>query len=264
MSTESAAEKKGLWSQIWVYIMIAVTGSILLFYVFRPVSEDTAVWLTQVILIVLVAVCSVVFLLVANQFKWFDTKTGQIMTLLAMGFVLWVIAETIFPFQTVSFPGPADIFYIAGYVPFAVGLFLYIRTIKMKFKPIMLAIWIGISAAVFIVVLIYEFIPFIAYGFEYPEESIWSWTVVYPAEDLVLLVLALVLVLKFRSGEIAKPWILMVIGIIMDAIGDIWFTYIEWYGLETSAYDPYDLFFTMAYVGMLAAGLYFLWLYRKH
>jgi hypothetical protein len=264
VSADSITEKKGLWSQIWVYVMIAVTASILIFYGIRPASEEVAVWLTQVILIALVAACSVVFLLVANQFNWFNTKTGQIMTLLAIGFVLWVIAESIFPFQEVSFPGPADFFYIAGYVPFAVGLFLYIRTIKMKFSPITLIIWIGISAAVFIVVLIYEFIPFISYGFIYPEESIWSWTVIYPAEDLILLVLALVLVLKFRSGEIAKPWILLVIGIIMDVLGDIWFTYIEWYGLGTSAYDLYDLFFTMAYVGMLAAGLYFLWLYRKH
>ena len=264
MSAESAEEKKGLWSQIWVYVMIAVTASILLFYGIRPVSEELAIPITQIILIVLVAACSVVFLLVANQFKWFNTRTGQIMTLLAVGFILWVAAESIFPFQEVSFPGPADIFYIAGYVPFAIGLVLYIRTVKMKFKPIMLAIWIGISVAVFLVVLIYEFIPFIYYGIIYPEESIWSWTVIYPAEDLILLVLALVLVLKFRSGEIAKPWILLVIGIIMDAIGDIWFTYIEWYELGTSAYDLYDLFFTMAYGGMLAAGLYFLWLYRKH
>lgn len=266
MSAEKPEEKKGLWSQIWVYVMIAVTALILLLYALRPVNEEDADWVTQIILIALAAASSVVFLMVANQFKWFNTRTGQIMVLIAVGLILWVIAESLFPFQPVSFPTIADIFYIAGYVPFAVGLFLYIRTVKMKFKPIMLAIWILISAIIFVVVLIYEFIPFISDGFLYPESAIWSWTVIYPAEDIVILVLVLVLVLKFRSGEIAKPWILLVIGFIFNAIGDIWFSYISWYTPESelSAYDLYDLFFTLAYVGMLAAGLYFLWLYRKH
>ncbi|MDD1777412.1 MAG: hypothetical protein LUQ65_04525 [Candidatus Helarchaeota archaeon] len=264
MSEESTAERKGLWSQPWVYVMFAITASILLFYALKPVSEDDADWVTQIILIALAAAASVVFLLVANQFKWFNTKTGQITTLIAVGLILWVIAEILFPFQAVSFPTIADIFYIAGYIPFAVGLFLYIRTVKMKFKPLTFWIWVGISVALFVVVLIYEFIPFIEYGIIYPEESIWSWTVVYPAEDIVILVLVFVLVLKFRSGEIAKPWIILVIGFIFNAAGDIWFSYLSWYESELSAYDLYDLFFTLAYVAMLAAGIYFLWLYKKH
>jgi hypothetical protein len=262
VSAESASEKKGLWSQIWVYVMIAVAAVMVLFYVVRPVGEELAVPLTQIFIIILVAVAGVAFLLVAHQFKWFETRTGQIMILIAVGLILWVIAELVFYYQSSmgmeSFPGPADIFYVAGYVPFAIGLILYIRTVKMKFKPLMLAIWIGISVAVFLVILILEFIPFLA------DFSIYSVTIIYPAEDYMLFVLALVLVLKFRSGEIAKPWILLVIGIIMDALGDIWFTYIEWYELGISAYDLYDLFFTLSYVAMLAAGLYFLWLYKKH
>jgi hypothetical protein len=264
MSAESAGEKKGLWSQIWVYVMIAITVMILIFYGIRFVGEDLALTITQDIIIALAAACSVVFLLVAYQFKWFNTRIGLIMTLLAIGFILWIAAEIIYNYQTVDFGGVADFFYIAGYVPIAIGLFLYIRTVKMKFKPIMLALWIGISAAVFVVVLIYEFIPFIAGGFIYPEKALLSWTVIYPAEDLILLVLALVLVFKFQSGEIAKPWLLVVVGVIMDVIGDIWFTYLVWYEYDMSAYDLYDLCFTMAYVGFLAAGLYFLWLYRKH
>jgi len=262
MSAESTAEKKSLWSQIWVYAMIAVAVLIVLFYVIRPVEEGIAVSLTQIIIIILVAICSVVFLLVANQFKWFNTKTGQIMFLIALGFILWTIAESTYYYLAAIdvelFPTIADIFYVAGYVPFAIGLILNIRTVKMKFKPLMLWIWIGISVAVFLVILVYEFIPFLM------PPTIDSLTLMYPAEDLMLFVLAIVLVLKFRSGEIAKPWILLVAGVIMDALGDIWYTYAEWWGLTFSAYDLYDLFFTLSYVAMLAAGLYFLWLYKKH
>ncbi len=262
MSAESVSEKKSLWSQIWVYVMIAVAALMVFFYVVRPVGEELAVPLTQIFIIILVAVAGVAFLLVANQFNWFNTKTGQIMFLIAVGFILWTIAESIYYYlasiNVDLFPTVADIFYVAGYVPFAIGLILNIRTVKMKFKPLMLWIWVGISVAVFLVILIYEFIPFLL------EPTIDSLTLIYPAEDLMLFVLALVLVLKFRSGEIAKPWILLVAGIIMDALGDISYTYADWYGLTLSAYDLYDLFFTLSYVAMLAAGLYFLWLYKKH
>ena len=263
MSAESAEKQKSLWAQIWVYVMIAITVLVVLFYVIRPVSEELAVSLTQIYLIVLVAACSVVFLLVANQFKWFNTRTGLIMSLIALGFILWTIAESLYYYFAAIgsgdlFPTAADIFYVGGYVPFAIGLVLNIRTVKMKFKPLMFWIWIGISVAVFVVILIFEFIPFLM------PPTIDSLTIMYPAADFVLFVLAIVLVMKFRSGEIAKPWILLVAGVIMDTLGDIWYTYAEWWGLAQSAYDLYDLFFTLSYVAMLAAGLYFLWLYRKH
>jgi TctA family transporter len=108
------------------------------------------------------------------------------------------------------------------------------------------------------VILFYEFIPFV-----FPDTTIDSLTIIYPAEDFILLVLVLVIVLKFRSGEIAKPWGLLALGVILDAIGDIWYTYLEWYGLSLTAYDWYDLFFTLSYIAMFTSGLYFLWLYRR-
>lgn len=261
MGEETKAEKKDLWSQIWVYAVIALIVIIVLFYIIRPLEEETAASVTQIFIIAIVAACGVVFLFVANQFKWFNTKTGQIAFLLSLAFFLWTTAESLFLYYdligSVLFPTFADVFYVIGYVPFAIALVLNIRTVKMKFKPIVLAIWIILSVGVFLAILFLEFIPFIIQEF-----SINTLTLIYPAEDYILLILVLVILLKFRSGEIAKPWGLLAIGVIFDAIGDIWYTYLEWYGLTLTAYDWYDLFFTLSYIFMFASGLYFLWLYR--
>ena len=262
MGEETKAEKKGIWSQLWVYTLVAITVIIVLLYLIKPFEETLAATVTQIIIIVFVASSGAIFLLVSHQFKWFNTRTGQIIFSIAVGFLLWTIAESVFLYNSLMgnklFFGTHDPFYIAGYVPFAIALFLNIRTIKMKFKPLTLIIWIVISVVLFLIILLTEFIPFLMQ--EISEESL---TLIYPAEDFILFVLALVIVLKFQSGEIAKPWALLITGIIFDAIGDIWYTYAEWYGLTLSAYDWYDLFFTLSYIAMFASGLYFLWLYRR-
>jgi hypothetical protein len=270
MGEASKVEKKGLWSQIWVYGVIVIAVFVLIFYIVKPIDvtlllEPSGVPIAEftgeLILITLSALAALVFLLVARQFKWFETKTGQIAFLITLGFLLWTIAEAVFfGYELMGiepFPSIADGFYIAGYVPFAIALILNIRTVKMKFKPLTLAIWIVASVAIFLALLFVEFIPFLMEGI-----TLDSLSLIYPLEDFILLVLVLVIVLKFRSGEIAKPWGLLVAGFILDAIGDTWYTYISWYESELPAYNLYDLFFIFSYLAMFASGLYFIWLYK--
>jgi hypothetical protein len=260
MGEESKVEKKGLWSQIWVYALIAFSVFMVLFYIIRPIEEAAAADVTQIIIIAFAAACGAVFLFFAHHFNWFSTKTGQMAVSIAVGFILWTIAESIFFYYNKLglelFPTPADIFYFIGYIPFAMALYLNIRTVVMKFKPAVRAIWIIASVAIFVVILFYEFIPFLS------DITIYSLMVLYPLEAYIILVLVLVIVLKFRSGEIAKPWALLAIGFILDAIGTIWDTYLGYFDLSISAYDWYDLCFNLSYIAWFASGLYFIWLYK--
>jgi len=268
MSEKKESEKGSLKSQIWIYGCIAVIVYLLIFYFLQPFDESTATLLRGVNLICLAAVSSLIFILVAHQFNWFNTKTGQIIMLITIGFILWTIAEIIFLgydareiFLGIEAPdiSEADIFYIAGYVPFAIALFWNIRTIKMKFKHVIMLLWIALSILIF-VLIIWIVISFFLVAGEITFINIVL--AIYPFEDFIIISLVLVLVLKFRSGEIGKPWGLIIIGFILEAIGDIWFFYED--GV-LGTYGPYslaDLCFALGYLAYIAGAFYFRWLYK--
>jgi hypothetical protein len=86
---------------------------------------------------------------------------------------------------------------------------------------------------------------------------------VYPFEDVVIIVLVLVILLKFRSGEVAKPWAVLILGFILTAVGDIWFGYATYMNTYSIAYDPVDFFLSLGYLASIAAGLLFTRSYGK-
>jgi hypothetical protein len=76
---------------------------------------------------------------------------------------------------------------------------------------------------------------------------------------VVVIVLVLVILLKFRSGEVAKPWGVLILSFILTSIGDIWYGYANSpLGSYSIAYDPVDLFLSLGYLASIAAGLLFL------
>ncbi|TFG04915.1 MAG: hypothetical protein EU536_03405 [Promethearchaeota archaeon] len=260
---EKEADKKSIWSQLWIYGIFAITIFMIYFTFGRPFEIEVAIYFQEVILIVLAIIGFIVFLLVSRKFNWLSTKPGQIMFLIAIGLLLWGIAESVWMGYEIAgedpFPSIADVFYIAGYVPFALGLFLNIRTIKVKFKPAVLIIWLAISIAILLGILFVEVIPFLS---EAPEFTTVI-TIIYPLADFVIIMLALVIILKFRAGDVAKPWAILLAGFILEALGDIWFTYADWMETYQPAYDIADLFFALGYIAMIASGLLFLWIYRS-
>jgi hypothetical protein len=200
--------------------------------------------------------------MVARRFGWLSSRSGKISTAIAAGLIGWTFGETIWlAYESVGespFPSIADVFYILGYFAFAIALLLNIRTIRLKFKPQMLAAWIVCSAISFVVIVFLAILPL----FQGPLGLDTAVSLVYPLGDLVIIVLALIIVLKFRSGEIAKPWVLLVLGFIIEAVGDIWFEYAENTGTYTAAYHPADFVLTLGYAIILASGLFFQLTYR--
>ena len=145
-------------------------------------------------------------------------------------------------------------------MPLALALFLNIQTIKVKFKRPIFVLWIALSVAVLVVILWIEVIPFLLEGLDLGTFI----AILYPLEDCIIITLALVVLLKFRAGEVAKPWGLIIIGFLLEAIGDIIFAYVDWYETSWPAYNLYDLFFALGYVAYISSALYFLWIFKKH
>ncbi|WXG46099.1 MAG: hypothetical protein WED05_05455 [Candidatus Atabeyarchaeum deiterrae] len=260
MSAGNVTEKSILKSKL-ILIPMAIMVYLIAVYAIRPfVVEGFAWFILDLNSVVLALVAVLVFAIVAHRFGWLKTRPGQISVILVIGFILWTLAETFWLwYESVGlnpFPSIADFFYIAGYFPFAIALLLNIRTIHVKFKLPILILWIALSLIAFAVIAIIDVAP-ILQGAVNPEDII---GIVYPLEDLVIIVLALVIVLKFRAGEIAKAWGVLVLGFILEAIGDILFLYEQNTGIyqTTGPYDIVDLILSLGYVAFIASGLLFI------
>jgi hypothetical protein len=142
-----------------------------------------------------------------------------------------------------------------GYIPFAIALLINARTIHVKFKTSTLILWIALSLIIFVAIIIVNVVPILQHLVN-PGDIVGA---VYPFEDFIMIVLALVIVLKFRAGEVAKAWGLLVVGFLLEALGDILFLYEENLGIYQAfgPYDIVDLVLGLGYVAILASGLAF-------
>ena len=251
-------EQKGLLESKVMLIPALILLYLIVLYVVRPFAAGGPAWIIlDMNSVVLALVSAVAFLIVTNRFGWLSTKSGQISALITLGLLLWTVAETIwFQLESIGaspFPSLADFFYIAGYIPVAIALLLNIRTIHVKFKTTTLILWIALSLIAFVIIVLIDILP-ILQGMVNIGDLVGA---IYPFEDFVVIVLALVIVLKFRAGQVAKAWGLMVVGFIVEALGDIVFLYEENLGLyqTTGPYDIVDLILGFGYVGILASGL---------
>nr|MDO8134236.1 hypothetical protein [Candidatus Njordarchaeum guaymaensis] len=264
MSLETATEKSLLQSK-WVLVPIVLALYVVAIYLIQPFVAEGSAWLfIDMHNVIFAVVGALIFALVARRFGWSSTRPGLTSIIISIGLVLWVLAESAWLYYEwvgeEPFPSVADVFYIAGYFPFAVALLLNIRTIRVKFKPSTLALWIALSIVTFVAIALLAIIPIAQVGIG--SDTLIS--MVYPFEDFVIIVLALVILLKFRSGEIAQPWGLLVLGFVLEAIGDIWFTYAENAGAYAAPYHPLDMVLTLGYVTIIASGLFFVLMYRVH
>jgi hypothetical protein len=254
-------EQKGLLESKLMLIPALLVLYLIALYVIRPFAVGGPAWaILDTNSVVFALVGALAFLVVSHRFGWLSTKSGQISVLITLGLLLWTIAETIwFQLESIGaspFPSLADFFYIAGYIPVAIALLLNIRTIHVKFKTTTLVLWIALSLIAFTVIVVYVVVP-VLQGLVNPGDIVGA---VYPFEDFVIIVLALVIVLKFRAGEVAKAWGLLVVGFIVEALGDILFLFEEYQGIyqTTGPYDIVDLILGLGYIMILASGLAFI------
>jgi hypothetical protein len=251
----------------WLSIPVILIVYVIALYLIKPLAEQgQSSYIISIHNIAFLGLGAILFMIVARGFGWLSAKPGQTSMIISLGLILWTLAELIgFILESVSLrPFPyADVFYITGYFAFAIALILNIRTIHVKFGRPTLVAWIALSILGLIGVTLIEVVPLL--GFELDPETMVS--LVYPYEDLVILVLALVILLKFRSGEIAKPWGLLILGFILQAFGDIWYTYATNTGEYFAPgvyYHPSDLVLTLGYLVIFASGLLFALTYRGY
>lgn len=156
--------------------------------------------------------------------------------LLALGIVLWTLAEAMWAFYEmvlqleIPYPSVADLFWLAGYVPFYLALFLRYRSLQAVASPrqrwivwLFVVLYTGLLTAYVILPVLEEFdASRLAEGLT---------NIAYPLADWGLCVLTLVIIFSLERGRFATVWRLFGAGMLLVATADLVYFYASWNGL---------------------------------
>lgn len=147
------------------------------------------------------------------------------------GLLSWLGGETLWFYyeglmETNPFPSAADILWMIGYPLILVGLFLQYRSLKVRLER-KYEIGLGVVTLIISAVIILSLGLMITTSeeFTFLDEFI---SMVYPVGDLLLLYFALLLCALYWKGKLSQAWLLIALGFILYAVGDVWFIYLEW------------------------------------
>ena len=172
------------------------------------------------------------------------------------GLLLWFIGEAVWAGYTLilgeelPYPSVADVFWIAGYIPFFIALYLYVKLFGNTLNKKTIAISMVVTATLTILAVAALLIPAL-----HAEEDLARLVMnfAYPLLDLSLFSVAHIGVLIFLKGKLGRPWLLINAAIAANTFADILFIYTTAQGtyycghmLELPSHLAY-LFFLMAF-----------------
>jgi hypothetical protein len=145
-----------------------------------------------------------------------------------VGMTLWFLGELSWAIYTfllnveIPYPSIADIFWLGGYIPLLIALFVYSRLFvsvlsnrkKALIAAIIIILGVLVSAALIIPIM----------GV---EENLATLIIdlAYPLLDIALLSMALVGLAIFQKGGLGKSWLWIILGIMLNVAGDMIFSY---------------------------------------
>ena len=171
------------------------------------------------------------------------------------GLFLWFIGEAVWAGYTLilgvelPYPSAADIFWIAGYIPFFIALYLYVKLFGHALTRKNVATVMAVTVTLTVVVTATLLAPIL--GAEEDLVTI-AMDFAYPILDLSLLSVALLGLIIFWRGKLAKSWLLINAAIMMDVCADIFFSYTTAQGIYYSGH-MLELLFDFSYLFFLMA-----------
>jgi len=182
-------------------------------------------------------------------------RFARIWLCLTVGLWLWLLGEITWSIYTlvlsvsIPYPSAADLFWIAGYVPLAAAMFLYLlpygEALSLKKAVIVTAVGLLADVGIFAVLVG----PILSLGVD-PLEQFFD--LAYPVLDLALLGIAISGLLIFLPGKISRFWLWLNLGFICMAIADLLFSYLSALDLYYDG-SPLELFYFLGDAAMLLA-----------
>ena len=252
MRPESVPDKiKGSVDKKVLLVILGLVLSFQAFITIMPSSEEVDVFIALVsILNPLVA--SVASFVVSQRYGS-SQVFGKAYLALGLGLFMMFLGETtwyyfLYFLEIEPFPSIADVFFFAFYPLSAIHIIINIRffqaRIDRKSKSMLIAIPL-------VVIATYSAISLEEIGtpnFEF------YYGMAFVAASSAVLALALLGSLVFRGGLLGIAWALMLLGLLLTNMGDVWYFYLETFGAYTDGH-PVELLWYGGY-WIITYGLY--------
>ncbi|MFH1786486.1 MAG: hypothetical protein ABH829_02480 [archaeon] len=183
-----------------------------------------------------------------ERFVWGCFALGILLNL--FGELSWAVYELLLGVE-VPYPSFADVFWLAAYIPLAVGLLAEIKSIRslsVRRVPHVLAV-----GAVSYVALYYFLGRDIlaSANISLAEKFL---DLAYPAVDIAVMMLAIMVAITYFGGKIAQSWLFISMGFFFLTLADIMFSYLTWHELFAQS-TGMDILWHIAYL-LFAIGFY--------
>lgn len=171
------------------------------------------------------------------------------------GLFLWFIGEAIWMGYTlildveIPYPSFADAFWLVGYVPFFLALYLYVKIFGSALSMRTLAISMSATIILSLFASFTLITPIMT-----AEEDLVTLIVdfAYPLLDVALFSVALLGLLIFIRGKLGKSWLLINAAILSNVSADILFSYTTTYEIYYTGH-MLELFYHFGYIFFLLA-----------
>lgn len=232
-------------------LILAMAISFQAFITIMPSSGELDIFIASVS-IMNPLVASVVSFVVAQRYGG-SQVFGKAYLALGLGLFMMFLGEStwyyfLYFLEIEPFPSIADVFFFAFYPLSVVHIITNIQFFqaKMTYKSKMMLIVIPLA-----IIGIYSVISLQAIGepnFEF------YYGMAFIAASSVVLALALLGSLVFRGGVLGIAWVLMLLGLFLTSVGDVWYFYLETFGEYVDGH-PVELLWYGSY-WVITYGLY--------
>jgi hypothetical protein len=242
------------------YVILTLIGFIILVNSFIFLSSiQTRFVYTNLTINVTAATALIAAIIVLIRQIRVRSQYARAFTFLAAGMALWFTAEVTWTYYQLGlgietpFPSPADVFWLAGYVPLTCHLYNIYRTVTRKVVGgSMLAIFSGIVASML------AFLLYLTFGISGQQQGMVELTInlAYPILDAILLIPAIVILWSFRKGEPAYThWVMISLFIIFVTVADIGFDYALAVNEDSAGQQEWiwDMFYNAGYLSIAGA-----------
>ena len=164
------------------------------------------------------------FLLI-KKYGIFNSLFGKCFFFLTVGLTLWFLGELLWPIYSrvlnveMPFPSLMDFLWVGGYIFIGIGIYIIFTIFKpnliLKRLTQFLIIFLTLMAILAII-----FLTPIIYKASFLEQVIYCY---YLTADIIILSLLMVVYRIFKEGEISKAWLILVLGITVIFLADIFF-----------------------------------------
>lgn len=177
--------------------------------------------------------------------RWF----GRVDIFLSVGFLFWFLGEFTWSFYAlylgieIPFPSLADVFWLVAYPFVLIGMVAFVAPFKeaVNRRNILPASVVSVLATVLIVVGLV--LPVLSFSNDMFGNVV---SLAYPMLDTALLFAAVMGVMVFWGGRIARGWYWLTAGAVLMSLADILFSYFVANGTYYEGH-PLDLFFEFSY-----------------